>query len=293
MDTRNETYSRQCRFLDDSYSLALYEAFIAAFSDYVMLFDLTEQQFRNHIILNAVDLNSSVGMMQAERLIGFTLNGFGEWNGISTVYDAGTGVRPEYRRLKLGTQMFDVMTPIFRDRGIKQYLLEVITENKNAIGLYEKLGFYTSRTLSLLHCENRLIVGETDPEGIEVRDVSEPDWTLFKSFWDGGPSWQNSIEAIDRSRMNKSFLGAYRGEDCLGYIVFSRPFGRIAQIAVDRNFRGLGVGSLLLKAMIAETSDDSTPQVINIDRSMDESMTFFANRGFTEKLSQFEMIREI
>ncbi len=177
MDSRNETYSLQCRFLDDSHLLALYQAFIAAFCDYVVPFDLTEQQFRNHIILNAVDLNSSVGMMGAGSLIGFTLNGFGKWDGVSTVYDAGTGVLPEYCRRNLGTRMFNVMMPIFRDRGIQQYLLEVITENKNAIGLYKNLGFYTSRTLSLINCENGLRARNNNIDGIEVRELCQPDWT--------------------------------------------------------------------------------------------------------------------
>lgn len=293
MDTRNETYSSQCKFLDDSYFSALYDVFVAAFSDYVVPFDLTEQQFRNHILLNAVDLHSSVGMIEADKLIAFTLNGFGVWNGINTVYDAGTGVLPEFRRLNLGTQMFDVMTPIFKDRGIKQYLLEVVTENHNATGLYKKLGFDISRTLSLLNCENGLIASYDDPDGITAREIDVPDWKLFQTFWDGIPSWQNSTDAVNRSRMNKRFIGAYHGEDCLGYVVFSHPFGRIAQMAVDKSYRGLGIGGFLLKAMMAETNKDSIAQVINIDRSMDEAMTFFKNRGFTEKLSQFEMILEI
>lgn len=293
MDARNETYSQQCQFLDETYFLTLYKAFIAAFSDYVMPFELTEQQFRNHIVLNAVDLTSSVGMIEDEKLIGFTLNGFGMWHDVNTVYDAGTGVLPGFRRRGLSKAMFDIMTPIFKDRGIEQWLLEVITTNEKAIGLYKKLGFYTSRTLSLLHCESELSFHADAPVDIELRDIHEPDWDLLKTFWDGEPSWQNSVDAWTRSRMNKRFIGAFHGEDCLGYIVFSTNFARLAQIAVDRNYRGLGIGSLLLKQMINENLEDGTPQVINIDCSMEEAMTFFKNRGFTTKLSQFEMIRTI
>ena len=293
MDTRNETYSQQCLFLDETYFLKLYNAFIAAFSDYVMPFDLTEQQFRNHIVLNAVDLSSSVGMIEGDELIGFTLNGFGNWHGVNTVYDAGTGVLPEFRRRGLSKVMFDIMTPIFKDRGIEQWLLEVITTNEKAIGLYKKLGFNTSRTLSLLHCEGELSFYADAPVNIELRDIHEPDWGLLKTFWDGEPSWQNSIDALTRSRMNKRFIGAFHGEDCLGYIVFSTNFARLAQIAVDRNYRGLGICSLLLKKMLEENLEDGTPQIINIDHSILEAMTFFKNRGFTTKLSQFEMTMKI
>ena len=236
MDTRNETNSQQCRFLDETYFLKLYNVFIAAFSDYVMPFELTEQQFRNHIVLNAVDLSLSVGVIDEEKLIGFTLNGFGMWLGVNTVYDAGTGVLPEFRRRGLSKTMFDIMTPVFKDRGVEQWLLEVITTNEKAIGLYKKLGFYTSRTLSLLQPESELSFHADSPVDIVLRDIHEPDWSLLRTFWNGEPSWQNSIDALSRSRMNKRFIGAFHGDDCLGYIVFSTNFARLAQIVTLLSF---------------------------------------------------------
>ena len=293
MDSRNETYSRQCRFLDETYFLSLYNAFIAAFADYVMPFDLSEPQFRSHIVLNAVDLASSVGIIEDEKLIGFTINGFGHWNGRRTVYDAGTGVLPEFRRRGLGLTMFDVMMPIFKDRGIEQYLLEVITTNKKAISMYEKLGFLGTRTLSLLELNTNVNFGPDALIDIELRDIEVPEWDLLQTFWDGDPSWQNSISAIERSRPQKRIVGAFHNGDCLGYIVYSANSGRIAQIAVDPNSRGLGIGSLLLKKLISDIDPDAKPQVVNIDRSLHEAMRFFENRGFSTKLSQFEMIRAI
>lgn len=293
MDSRNETYSRQCQFLDETYFLAVYDAFVAAFADYVMPFDLSEQQFRNHIALNAVDLKSSVGMIEDENLVAFTLNGFGLWNGRRTVYDAGTGVLPEFRRRGLGLTMFDVMLPIFKDRGYEQCLLEVVTTNENAVSMYEKLGFGKTRTLSLLELNGEVKFGPDAMIAVELRDIDHPDWELLQTFWDGDPSWQNSASAIERSRLNKRFIGAFHEDDCLGYIVYSSNNCRIAQMAVDPNYRGLGIGSLLLKKLLVEHSGDSAPQVVNIDRSLHEAMTFFENRGFKTKLSQFEMIRAI
>jgi len=293
MDSRNETYSRQCRFLDETYFLTLYEAFIAAFADYVMPFDLSVQQFGNHMLLTAVDLESSVGVIEDEKLIGFTINGFGQWNGRRTVYDAGTGVLPEFRRRGLGLTMFDVMMPIFKDRGIEQYLLEVITTNKKAISMYEKLGFGKTRTLSLLELSADANFGPDVLIDIKLRDIEVPDWDLLQTFWDGDPSWQNSLSAIERSRPQKRIVGAFHNGDCLGYIVYSANSGRIAQIAVDPNYRGLGIGSLLLKKLISDLDPDAKPQVVNIDRSLHEAMRFFENRGFSTKLSQFEMIRAI
>lgn len=289
MDSNYETSARDCRYLDESYFEELYHAFLYAFSDYVMPFDLSELQFRNHIITNGVDLNRSIGCFRDGRLIGFTMNGFGMWQGVPTIYDAGTGVFPEYRRQGLGVLMFEKMLAEFISQGYRQCLLEVITVNDKAVGLYKKLGFRTTRTLSLLHCPDamKFVAELADP--VDLREIGTPDWEYYRSFWDGEPSWQNTPEAIDRSRVKKRFIGAYRDDTCVGYIVFSSKVGRVAQLAVAPEFRRRGIGRQLLMAMVEEMSSEFVPQVINIDRSIESANSFFEHRGFTEKLAQYEM----
>lgn len=292
MEGLNKTPSGTCQFLDDSFVIQLYEAFIAAFADYVLPFDLTEQQFRNHILLNGVDLNSTIGVVKNNKLIAFTLNGFGTWKGRSTVYDAGTGVLPPYRRRGLGLKMFDEVIPYFADRGIEQYLLEVVTTNTNAIRMYEKLGFSPTRKLALLEAaENPKLLLGVGP--CELREVEEPDWTLFCSFWDGDPSWQNSIEALARSRNLKRIFAAFLDGNCVGYIVYSVSSPKLAQIAVAREHRRKGIGSQLLKKMIDTAEPTSKPQVINLDYDLTGARLFFEKHGFSERLSQFEMIRSM
>ncbi len=291
MDNGNETNSRHCLFLNSKCFSTLYTAFIEAFSDYVFPFALTEKQFRNHIILNAVDLERSVGCLEGDRLVGFSLNGFGEWEGMATVYDAGTGVIPRYRRQGISAAMFEMMLPVFAANGAEQFLLEVITTNDRAIRLYEKLGFRAVRTLALHQCDRRITIRRDLRQTAEIREIIEPNWELLTTFWDGKPSWQNSVAAIQRSMAMKRILGAFVDGRCVGYIVFSANFGRVAQIAVDEGFRNRGIGTMLVQKMQAATADGYSLQVINIDKSLDTAMKFFANRGFYERLSQHEMIK--
>ncbi|MFN0277973.1 MAG: GNAT family N-acetyltransferase [Pyrinomonadaceae bacterium] len=286
-----ETVLWKCRFLNDDYFRALYEAFTEAFSDYVIPFALTETQFRNHINLNAVDLGRTVGCMGGDRLIGFSLNGFGQWNGKHTVYDAGTGVIPAFRRQGISESMFQMMLPIFKVEGIEQCLLEVIATNAAAIKLYEKLGYRSERELGLLQCDGKLITCVETPQNIEIREIDTPDWNLLTTFWDGETSWQNSVDAINRSRKMKRMLGAYSDGKCIGYIIFSSNFGRVAQIAVDKNHRNRGIGTSLMLAMQAETADGYSLQIINLDKSITTAMNFFRNRGFYERLGQYEMVK--
>ncbi len=289
MDNGNEITSRHCRFLNEGYFHKLYEAFIAAFSDYVIPFALTETQFRNHINLNAVDLERTMGYFEGDRLIGFSLNGFGEWNSRPTVYDAGTGVLPDFRRQGVSERMFETMIPKFISEGIEQWLLEVIATNSAAIKLYEKLGFSSVRELVLLQFDTKIIASGKMPGNIVIHDIDVPDWELLTTFWDGNTSWQNSVAAVERSRHMKRILGAYLNGKCVGYIVFSSKFGRVAQLAVHKHHRGQGIGKALMVAMQAETDAGFSVQIINLDKSITGAMSFFRKLGFYETLGQYEM----
>jgi ribosomal protein S18 acetylase RimI-like enzyme len=293
MTYTSETDLNDCRFLDDGYFRRLYDAFIEAFSDYVVPFALSETQFRNHLNLNAVDLTRSVGCFEGERLIGFSLNGFGIWNGKSSVYDAGTGVIPRFRRRGLSKKMFDAMLPRFQNEGVKQFLLEVIETNTKALSLYERLGFTQVRELALLQRDEKSTSSADQPKDLKLRDIEEPNWNQLTTFWDGNSSWQNSVAAIERSRPMKRIIGAFVNKECVGYIVFSSTFGRIAQLAVDKAHRNRGVGTTLLDVLQANTSEGFPLQVINIDKSLGTTMNFFYNRGFYPKVSQYEMLLQM
>ena len=293
MDIGNETFSKECRFLDNEYFQSLYDAFTEAFSDYVIPFALTETQFRNHINLTGVDLERTVGCFEKGRIVGFSLNGFGDWEGRQTVYDAGTGVVPDQRRRGVSESMFSMMLPEFKDAGIEQCLLEVITTNTGAISLYEKLGFQKKRQLALLQCDQKILDSRENAPEIETREIDDPDWGHLQTFWDGKPSWQNSIAAVKRSQGMKRIIGAFENGECVGYIVFSAKFGRIAQMAVRRESRRRGIGTTLVRAVQKAMVDGYSMQVINIDTSIYDAMRFFINRGFYERLNQYEMLKTI
>jgi ribosomal protein S18 acetylase RimI-like enzyme len=290
MGILEETALQRCCFLGEEHFPQLYATFTEAFSDYVYPFALTESQFSNHLVLNGVDLDRTAGCFVNERLVGFSLNGFGEWDGMPTVYDAGTGVIASYRRRGICESMFEMMLPEFKRDGIRQCLLEVITSNAAAVRLYEKLGFQTRRELALLQCDGDLRVPRPVSQNIVIKAVDKPDWDLFSTFWDGLPSWQNAPAAIDRSQRNKTVHCAFIDDRCVGYMIYSSQVGRAAQMAVDKNYRHHGVGTALLQVMRADTADGYPMQVINMDKSLPGVMQFFEDHGFYERLSQYEMV---
>lgn len=292
MPHANQTSRLLCRFLTKTEFPQVHKTFIDAFSDYLVKFELTERQFQNHITLNAVDLNRSAGCSVGGDLIGISLNGFGEWEGKRTVYDAGTAVLPEFRRRGASRAMFDWMMPYFAGEGYEQFLLEVITRNEPAVKLYEQLGFKRTRELLLLETSELKDAERPLPEGIEIREIHRHETIPFASFWEGRPSWQNSLEAVERSLQMKRVFGAFASAECIGYIVFSAGVGRLAQLAVHRDHRRKGIASHLLAEMQKDSAEEKL-QVINLDESMTESVVFFQNRGFRTALGQYEMVREL
>jgi ribosomal protein S18 acetylase RimI-like enzyme len=290
MPQTNENSRLECRFLSARQFTAIHKTFLEGFADYIIKFELSERQFQNHITLNAVDLNRSAGCFDADRPIGVSLNGFGDWEGKATVYDAGTTVIPKYRRRGASRAMFDWMIPMFADEGYKQFLLEVITQNDPAVRLYEQLGFRRTRELLLLEADPTVSLDRSPPAEVDIREIHRHEDIPFALFWDGKPSWQNSLDAIERSIQMKRLLGAFIGNECVGYIIFSG--GRLAQLAVHRDHRRKGIASRLLLEMQRDALGQKL-HVINLDEAMTESVVFFQNRGFTKVLAQFEMLREL
>ncbi|MEP7211440.1 MAG: GNAT family N-acetyltransferase [Acidobacteriota bacterium] len=290
MPETNENSHFVCAFLNNESFEIVHRKFLESFSDYLISFQLSTQQFRNHIKLNAVDLNRSIGCFDNGELVGLSLNGFGTWNNVPTVYDAGTGVIPSHRKRGISESMFRTMLPIFQDEGYKQCLLEVISNNVPAIKLYEKLGFERTRDLYLMQ-SSELNAEKESADGIGYRDIDSPDMLLLSSLGDGRPSWQNSPEAVERSILMKRVIGAFDGDECVGYIAFSAGVGRVAQIAVRPEFRRRGIGTQLLVRMHADTRPGYDLQVINIDAALSGAVEFFRSVGFEVVLTQHEMLK--
>lgn len=292
MRLTNENSRLECRFLHAGQFAAIHNTFLQGFADYIIKFELTERQFQNHITLNAVDLDRSAGCFDAGKPVGVSLNGFGTWEGMPTVYDAGTTVVPEYRRRGISRAMFDWMIPMFASEGYEQFLLEVITSNEPAVRLYELLGFERTRELLLLEAEPTISLERPSPADVDIREIHRHENIHFASFWDGKPSWQNSLEAIERSVQMKRLFGAFIEDECVGYVIFSAGVGRLAQLAVHREHRRKGIATRLLLEMQKDAPGQKL-HVINLDEAMTESVVFFRNLGFKKVLGQFEMLREL
>lgn len=262
----------------------LYACFLKAFSDYQVDMQMSEQQFAQRLTRDGVQLEVSTGAFDDDRMIGFYINAVDDWQGKRTAYDAGTGIVPDYRGRGVAQELFAFTVAKLKERGVSQYLLEVLSSNERAVALYRKLGFVEVRRFAVLRSQQALETSDELAE-VELRRIEQPDWKLFRSFWDGYPSWQNSIAAVERIPNDRMILGAYMDGNCLGYGVVFQPAANLMQLAVAPPHRRKGIGSRILKAL----STPETLKVNNIDEELKETRAFFESNGFKVVMEQFEM----
>lgn len=263
----------------------MYECFLLAFSDYEVDMRMSREQFRQRLTRDGVRLDLTAAAFDGERMIGFCLNGFGEWQGKTTAYDGGTAVIPNYRGRGVAKEMMSFVERKLKEAGAFQYLLEVLTSNVPAAALYRKLGFINTRRLVVLRSATR-VSRATD---VSIRRLEKPDWLLFRTFWDGYPSWQNSADAVDRISTDRDIVGAFVNDECVGYGVVFVPSGNLMQLAVVPNYRRRGIGSAILASL--ETSEPL--KVTNIDEDLKGPIAFYEANGYQQVFAQYEMIKTL
>lgn len=264
---------------------AIYEAFLKAFSDYPVRMDMSFAQFEKILKRKGFDPNLSVGAFDEDCLVGFILNGCRKWNGKATAYDVGTGVIPQFRKQGITKQMLQTAKQQFSDLGAEQYILEVLTSNTSAANIYRKNGFTVEREFLCCQMER----GKDRFYSIhQTEHIVNPDWELFKSFWDFPPSWQNSIPSIEA--LSESFLISVvrNNNQIIGYGIIDKSTGEIPQIAVDKKWRSKGIGSSILADLIEHT-DSGQIKILNIDTRSKQMLSFISAAGFYHTVNQFEM----
>ncbi|MBC5773963.1 GNAT family N-acetyltransferase [Pontibacter sp. KCTC 32443] len=269
----------------------LRQVFLEAFADYFVPIQLTEQQFQAKLKRESINPGFCVGAYAGSKMVGFILTGLGEYKGIPTAYNAGTGVLPAHRGHNLTSEMYTYLIPKLRESGVEQCVLEVIQENAAALKSYKDTGFEITRSLDCFRgLKNELLLAGDEPEGVTITTVTKPTWSVYQHCCDAEPTWQNTATAISHSPDDKIYLEA-RAEDgeVMGFAAFFPKTGAIAQLAVLPGKRGQGTGKALLREVLNQTTAPAL-MLINVDADAVAFTSFLKRRNFTRFLGQYEMI---
>jgi ribosomal protein S18 acetylase RimI-like enzyme len=270
----------------------VYAAWQAAFAGYEKTW--TQEELRADLIRRGYNAGLSFGAFEGEQLVGFVLNGIGNYSGLPTAYDTGTGTIPQARGRGLTKKVFDTTLPILKNAGIVQYVLEVLQRNEPAINIYRSLGFRISRELAYFIADGDSLRIQEWQRPRDIRILPLPAMILDapREMWDFEPTWQNAFESIARQPDAFVVVGAFAEEKMIGYGIIEPLSGDIPQIAVAPAHRRNGIGSAILKALIQQNKRP-TIKLINVETSCNSLMCFLARQGMKESGRQYEMIREL
>ena len=272
----------------------IHRAFEAAFSDYIEDVSLSSRQLQGVLERRGFSSELSFGAFEAGEIVGFIVNGIGTWNGIPTAYDCGTGVIKEFRQQGIASRIFDQSLPVLRQKGISQYLLEVIKTNHGAVELYRKSGFSVSREFDYwVSAAGALAVPPVAlPPGMSIKPMETPDWNELATFWDYQPSWQNSVDSVSRRLDDMTLLGVYRQDAVVAYACMENESGDLPQLAVQPDFRRSGLATALIDQLLSRV-DPPDLRVINSCANSMPMKHFLLNLGMDPGHGQYEMILKL
>jgi len=268
----------------------LFHGFENAFADYEIHFK--KEEVRSILKRRGYNPLLSFAAFDNGAIVAFTLNGTGTFNGILTAYDTGTGTAKEYRRQGIAKKIFTYSLPFLKDAGIRQYLLEVLQNNRKAISIYRKLGFKVTREFncfrqSIGNINNQTAIKKT--VDCKIEQVNTDSIRQVQTYCDFSPSWQNSIDSIERGASDLVCTGAFLAGKMVGHCVFDVHTGDVTQIAVQSEYRREGIATRLLQVAMGHMKTDFI-KVLNINSVNQTLPAFLKSKNIPLTSKQFEMI---
>lgn len=264
----------------------LHKTFLDAFSDYTVNMDLSVDKFNSNLKRKGFSPEISIGAFENGNLVGFILNGLRNINGKLIAYDIGTGVKIDFRRQKITTNMFVYVKKILKDKKIDKYILEVITTNISALNFYKKERFRIKRKFNCFELNKKKF---NFYYKYKVENLENLDLKPLSVFWDFTPSWQNSIDSINNISKDFIYSVVYSNKEIVSYGIINKNTGDIPEIAVNKNFRNQNIGISILSNLI-ENTNSNIITINNIDDKSTITMNFLTKLGFENTVSQYEMI---
>ena len=284
--------SIRCEFLNSDAIPGVYRTFVEAFADYAIdMSYMSESSFLNRAIKNGLDLGSSVGAFDGERMVGFTLVGIDDWKGARAAFDIATGIVPAYRGRAIARTMFEFSLSGLREKGVERFVLEVLQQNEPAIRSYRKAGFDVGREFDCYQLDLRsALFAKELALRIELQALDRGRLDELATCLDWQPSWENSFASLKRIPDQLLLFGACHDGELIGALGYYPALGWVTTIVVDGRFRRHGVATELVRHLVERSGMAATLiKVVNVERDDSALGPFLKRIGFAVYARQYEM----
>lgn len=198
-----------------------------SFAGYYVQMSSDPEYWKSRFRMARMDMQLSFGCFSQGNLVAFILTGVDTYEGLLTAYNGGTGVIPEFRNQHLVDKLYEAAIPHFKTRGIRRCMLEVIEQNKRAIKVYERIGFYKTK---FYHCfkgflpekNEGITLRETDFTELDIPSIQDPQFLC----------WDHMAAAMRLSGKNFKCFAVETENGLIGYFMLNPDNGYVSQVAL-------------------------------------------------------------
>jgi ribosomal protein S18 acetylase RimI-like enzyme len=277
------------RSLRDVSMETLHRASTEAFADYPVDVQMTLAELKSMCRQNSVVFALSAGLFDRDELVGFWVNGVRTIDGRSVAYDSGTAICKQYRGRGLSKRLAELSNALLAEHGVEHYVLEVLTQNETAHGIYLKDGFQVRRKLLCLRTFEPVYRKSPLPPGLSL-DAGPFDPAVVPRLpaMEYEPSWQNATESMINIRDEVHTVLVRSDDRIVGYGLALIARGRITQLGVEESLWGGPVPSVVLERL-CRASQYAEIAAINVDPDARRTLDLLSRHGFELYVDQFEM----
>jgi ribosomal protein S18 acetylase RimI-like enzyme len=283
LDESNIRFER-CSDVDESF---IYQAFQVGFSDYIVKFEFTKEDFLNRFFgPEGNEKESSFIAFYEKEPVGIILGGIKNYETIKTMRCGALAIGPDYRGSGISQKLFELHKTEAKKHGCKQLFLEVIVGNERAIHFYKKLGY--EKVYDIVYFSNEDLSKLKNVGKNMEFEIKKIDFAVFKkgiNKWSYHINWQNDIDFLAKEK-NNTYFGAYQQNDLVGCLSVHSN-GTIRFLMVDKEYRNIGIGTQLLQTAYMNL------RLIRLSSGFPNNSLlegFFKKHGFTKgSLAQYEM----
>jgi len=264
-----------------------------AFRDYPVDMQMTLEELESLFRQTSVSLDLSAGLFNGDELVGFWINGTREIDGHKVAYDSGTAIIKEYRGRGFSKQLAELSNRLLVQHGVQDYVLEVLTQNETAYGIYLKDGFSVRRKLLCLHTRNPVYTDSALSAGFTLEERPfDPDVAPNLPAMEYEPSWQNATESMANIKDEVIAVLVRRDDRIVGYGLCMTRHGRISQMGVEEDLWESTVPSVILERL-CRASQKEEIGAINVDPKATRTLKLFYRHGFELEVDQYEMTKRL